>query len=84
MSPTAPLLVPARVIRLLAKQLKGAECAVQVRALEASGGEPSRASGIAFSIPHAEWTVRTVEGEFPNWKQVVPSPEGGAESVKVV
>jgi DNA polymerase III subunit beta len=73
-----PLLVPARAVRLLAKQLKGAEGAVQVRALEASGVEPSRASRIAFSLPDAEWTVRTVEGEFPNWKQVVPNPEGGS------
>jgi DNA polymerase-3 subunit beta len=73
-----PLLVPAHGIRLLAKQFKGAEGVVQVRALEASGGEPSRASRIAFSIPDAEWTVRTVEGEFPNWKQVVPTPEGGS------
>jgi DNA polymerase III subunit beta len=73
-----PLLVPARGIRLLAKQLKGSEGAVQVRAMEASGGEPSRASRIAFSLPDAEWTVRTVEGEFPNWKQVVPNPEGGS------
>jgi DNA polymerase-3 subunit beta len=73
-----PMLVPARAVRLLAKQLKGAEGAVQVRALEASGVEPSRASRIAFSLPDAEWTVRTVEGEFPNWKQVVPNPEGGS------
>jgi len=73
-----PLLVPARAVRLLAKQLKGAEGAVQVRALEAPGVEPSRASRIAFSLPDAEWTVRTVEGEFPNWKQVVPNPEGGS------
>jgi DNA polymerase III subunit beta len=73
-----PLLVPARAVRVLAKQLKGAESAVQVRALEASGVEPSRASRIAFSLPDAEWTVRTVEGEFPNWKQVVPNPEGGS------
>jgi DNA polymerase-3 subunit beta len=73
-----PMLVPARAVRLLAKQLKGAGSAVQVRALEASGVEPSRASRIAFSLPDAEWTVRTVEGEFPNWKQVVPNPEGGS------
>jgi DNA polymerase-3 subunit beta len=73
-----PPLVPARAVRLLAKQLKGAEGAVQVRALEGSGVEPTRASRIAFSVPDAEWTVRTVEGEFPNWKQVVPTPEGGS------
>jgi DNA polymerase-3 subunit beta len=73
-----PLLVPARGISFLARQLKKAEGAVQVRALEASAGEASRASRIAFSVPDAEWTVRTVEGEFPNWKQVVPNPEGGS------
>jgi DNA polymerase III subunit beta len=73
-----PMLVPARAVRLLAKQLKGADGAVQIRALEASGVEPSRASHIAFSLPDAEWTVRTVEGEFPNWKQVVPNREGGS------
>jgi DNA polymerase III subunit beta len=73
-----PLLVPARAVRLLAKQLKGAEGAVQVRALEASGVERSRASRLAFSVPDTEWTVRTVEGEFPNWKQLVPNPEGGS------
>ena len=73
-----PLLVRARGIRLLAKQLKGVGGAVQVRALEASGGEPSLASRIAFSLPDAEWTIRTVEGEFPNWKQVVPGLEGGS------
>jgi DNA polymerase III subunit beta len=73
-----PLLIPARGIRLLAKQLKGAEGAVQVRTLEASGVEPSRASRVAFSLSDAEWTVRTVEGEFPNWRQLVPDPDGGS------
>jgi DNA polymerase III subunit beta len=73
----SPLLVPARAIRLLAKQLKGTEGAVQIRALEASGGDASRASLVEFALPDAEWTVRTVEGEFPNWRQVVPEPEGG-------
>ncbi len=73
-----PLLVPARAVRFVAKQLKGAEGAVQVRALEGSGVEPSLASRIAFSLPDAEWTARTVEGEFPNWKQVVPNREGGS------
>ena len=73
-----PLLVPARGIRFLARQLKRAEGGVQVWALEASAGGASRASRIAFSVADAEWTVRTVEGEFPNWKQVVPNPGGGS------
>ena len=64
----SPLLVPARAVRVLAKQLKGNRGAVQIRAREAR---------MAFALPDAEWTVRTVEGEFPNWRQVVPEPEGG-------
>jgi DNA polymerase-3 subunit beta len=64
----SPLLVPSRAVRILAKQLKGNRGAVQIRAREAR---------MAFALPDAEWTVRTVEGEFPNWSQVVPEPEGG-------
>jgi DNA polymerase-3 subunit beta len=75
--PENPLLVPARAVRLLAKQLKGVGGAVQIRALEAPGEDASRAPRIAFALPDADWTVRTVEGEFPNWRQVVPEPEGG-------
>ncbi|HYV00948.1 MAG TPA: DNA polymerase III subunit beta [Actinomycetota bacterium] len=63
-----PLLVPARAVRVLAKQLKGIAGAVQIRTLEAC---------TAFAFPGAEWTVRTLEGEFPNWRQVVPEPGGG-------
>jgi DNA polymerase-3 subunit beta len=73
----SPLLVPARAIRLLANQLKGVGGAVHIRALEASGGDAPRAPLVAFALPDAEWTVRTVEGEFPNWRQVVPEPGGG-------
>jgi DNA polymerase-3 subunit beta len=73
----SPLLVPARAIRLLAKQVKGVRGAVQIRALEASNGDAPRASRIGFAFPGAEWTVRIVEGDFPNWRQVVPEPEGG-------
>jgi len=73
----SPLLVPARAIRLLAKQLKGVGGAVQIRALGALGGDAPRTSLVEFAFPGAEWTVRIVEGDFPNWRQVVPEPEGG-------
>jgi DNA polymerase-3 subunit beta len=73
----SPLLVPARAIRLLAKQLKGVGGAVQIRALGALAGDATRASLVEFALSDAEWTVRTVEGEFPNWRQVVPEPGGG-------
>ena len=75
--PENPPLVPARAVRLLAKQLKGVGGAVQIRALEAPGEGASCAPRIAFALSDAAWTVRTVEGEFPNWRQVVPEPEGG-------
>jgi len=70
--PETPPLVPARALRLVARQLKGVRGTVEIGALEGSGS-----SRIAFSIPGADWTVRTIEGQFPNWRQVVPEPGGG-------
>jgi DNA polymerase-3 subunit beta len=72
-----PPLVPARACRVLAKQLKGIRGPVEIRALDAPGEEGSRAPRIAFAFPDADWTVRTMEGEFPNWRQVLPEPQGG-------
>jgi DNA polymerase III sliding clamp (beta) subunit (PCNA family) len=50
----SPLLVPARAIRLLTKQLKGVGGAVQIRALGALGGDPPRTSLVEFALPGAE------------------------------
>ncbi len=75
--PENPPLVPARACRVLAKQLKGIRGPVEIRALDAPGGDGSRPQRIAFGLPEADWTVRTIEGEFPNWRQVVPEPQGG-------
>jgi DNA polymerase-3 subunit beta len=51
---------------------------VQVRALETSGeGEQGSGAGhVSFVVSEASWTVRTIEGEFPNWRQVVPEAAG--------
>jgi DNA polymerase-3 subunit beta len=68
-----PLLVPARVAKVLAKQLKGRRSTVQIRIRESS---TSRA--IAFSFENAVWTTRLVEGEFPNWQQLMPGFEGAS------
>jgi DNA polymerase III subunit beta len=72
-----PLLVPARAVRLLAKQLKAADGTVQILAL-AGSGEDSWTERVGFVVPGAEWTVRAIDGEFPNWRQVVPEPDGGS------
>lgn len=71
-----PLLLPARAIRPLAKQLRAAEGTLDVAAIEEAGDDGSRASRVGLALPDTEWTVRTVEGEFPNWRQVIPEPSG--------
>jgi DNA polymerase-3 subunit beta len=75
--PESPPLVPARAIRLLAKQLKGGQGNLQIGAVETHGEDSSGDQRIAFALAAANWTIRTVEGEYPNWRQVVPEPEGG-------
>jgi DNA polymerase-3 subunit beta len=74
--PESPLLVPARACRVLARQLKGVRTPVQVRALETSGEHQSGAEHVSFAVSEASWTVRTIEGQFPNWRQVVPEAAG--------
>ncbi|MGH2693317.1 MAG: DNA polymerase III subunit beta [Actinomycetota bacterium] len=68
-----PLLVPARAAKSLAKRLKG-EREVRILTEPDPTGGGSRA---VFSFGRADWWVRTIEGEFPNWRQVMPEPEGG-------
>jgi DNA polymerase-3 subunit beta len=75
--PGMPLLIPARAVRLLVKQLKAAEGAVQIVALAGPGEDPSP-DRVGFVVHDAEWTVRTIDDEFPNWRQVVPEPDGGS------
>jgi DNA polymerase-3 subunit beta len=68
-----PLLVPARVAKALAKQLKGRRSRVEILVQEGSAGRV-----IAFSFENAVWTSRLVEGEFPNWQQLMPEFEGAS------
>jgi DNA polymerase-3 subunit beta len=69
-----PLLVPARIAKALAKRLKGERGQVRILREDApEGGEPR----VVFAFGDARWWVRTIEGEFPNWRQVMPEPEGG-------
>ena len=69
-APERPLLVPARALRHLARQLRGAEGTVEI-GVGASGGSA------VFRFFGGRFVVRTIEGEFPNWRQVMPEPGGG-------
>jgi DNA polymerase-3 subunit beta len=72
-SADGPPLIPAPVAKALAKQLKAIRGTAEIRVL--SPGEQSKLVA-AISFEGTTWTVRTIEGEFPNWRQVMPEPDG--------
>lgn len=71
----SPILIPARVADIIAKQLRRRRSAVEIRI-----GAPSdeMISPIRFSFGDAVWSVRPIEGEFPNWRQLLPEFGTGA------
>ncbi len=75
--PGSPLLVPARACRLLARQLKSVPGVLEIRASQAPAEKEPGADQVGFVVAGANWTVRQIDGEFPNWRQVVPEPTGG-------
>lgn len=68
------LLVPARSVKVLAKQMRKMRAPVEIAVL--SGNETSPT--VCFSIEDSVWTTRLIEGEFPNWRQIVPDQGGAA------
>lgn len=72
-----PLLIRARVAKALAKQLGGAGGVVRIRHVTPPEDDRAAASPlVGFAFAESAWTVRTIDGEFPNWRQVVPEAEG--------
>jgi DNA polymerase III subunit beta len=70
-----PLLVPARAARIVARQLKKAEGQLEIGTVGGSA-DGSDADHVALAVSEASWMVRTIAGEFPNWRQVVPEAGG--------
>lgn len=67
--------VPARALKALAKKLARDGGDVEAYLGQAAPeGEPSL---IEFCFGSASWVVRLVEGEFPDWRRLVPAEEGG-------
>jgi DNA polymerase III subunit beta len=72
-TPPGPPLVPARVARALAKQLKKEQGTVQIGITEAAD---HGLQVVGFSFGDSVWSVRSIDGEYPAWRQVVPEAAG--------
>jgi len=70
------LLVPARVAKELAKQMRKLRAPVAI-----SRSAEAPVAGFAFG--DAFWSTRLIEGEFPNWRQIVPDESGAAVSFDI-
>jgi len=72
-SPDRPPLVPAKVARALAKQVKKEQGTVRIGIAGASDHDPQV---VGFSFGDSTWSVRSIDGEYPAWRQVVPEAQG--------
>lgn len=71
-----PALVPARVAKALARQLKGVRGAVDLRFLGPKEEKEPWRPVVAFTFGSSSWTSRAIEGDFPSWRQVMPDADG--------
>lgn len=70
-------IVPAKVLKALAKQLKK-EDGRGILYVGKSGGEGNSRRFVEFSFGTCDfWLMREIEGEFPKWSQLVPKEETG-------
>lgn len=74
-SAPSPLLIPARAAVILAKQMRRRRGTVEIRTGASKEGVTSP---IRFSFGDAAWSMRPIEGEFPNWRQLLPEFGTGA------
>lgn len=69
-------LIPARAAAALAKQMKGRRTSIRIAQCKTPDG--GRLSTLRFSFAGTTWTVRQIEAEFPNWRQLLPEPSGAS------
>lgn len=74
------LLVPSRVGKELAKQLRATPSSVVIGLV---GRGEEKPAAIGFSFDSTFWSSRLIEGEFPNWQQIVPDETGAALEFEV-
>lgn len=69
--------LPARVIKALAKELKGQDGRAELH-LGTAGQPEYQRMLVEFSFGSVSWVMRQIEGEFPNWKALVPDDSQGS------
>jgi DNA polymerase III subunit beta len=68
-------IVSARSLKAMSRQLFAKQSPVSIYA---SGGEgEQRYPTIEFRFGVARWTMRQIDGEFPNWRRIVPDENKG-------
>jgi DNA polymerase-3 subunit beta len=75
--PDASPILPARIIKALAKELKGRDGRAVLRLGTAGQPDPQRML-VEFSFGEISWVMRQIEGEFPNWKALLPDESAGS------
>lgn len=76
-APGSSPILPARVIKALAKELKGRDGRA-VFHLGTTGQPEHQRLLVEFSFGSVSWIMRQIEGEFPNWKALVPDDSAGS------
>lgn len=72
------LLVPARAAQLLAKDLRKERGEVAIGIDQREDDPAMGSAAVRFAFGSSAWTMRLVEGDFPNWRELLPSQDAGA------
>jgi DNA polymerase-3 subunit beta len=70
--PSEPMIIPARTARALAKHLRKARGEVRIHVDDGPAGRL-----VAVRFGDDTWSMRAIEGQFPDWRQILGG-QGGA------
>jgi DNA polymerase III subunit beta len=76
-APGSSPILPARVLKALAKELKGRDGRAVLH-LGTAGQPDHQRTLVEFSFGEISWVMRQIQGEFPNWKALVPDDSAGS------
>lgn len=76
-APDCSPILPARVLLALAKEFKRQEGRAVLH-LGTAGQPDHQRMLVEFSFGAISWVMRTIEGEFPNWKALLPDDTKGS------